>query len=337
MFKCAMLGCGGRQKGHARAYQNVKRGQIVGICDLDEKRLHAFGDEFGIQTRYTDLHEMLDKEKPDVLHITTIPGLRVPLMTLASEAGVPAAIVEKPIALWGEDWKQLDQLSKTTQTKFCVNTQLHFHKQNMELKQLVADGAIGEVRFLDCSARSTPLDQGVHVLELAHSYTGFSPIVNVFGQVSGAGQIESRQPSPEMCVAGINFESGATARMMCGACAPIASDNEARYRHKRCAVYGTEGFIHWTMYGWEHNTKDGAYERGDHDYGAEDDQAQARLTEAVFDWLEGGAVHPTHLERSLTQFNAILGIYASALEHRPVDLPLDPPDGLCEAMKERLS
>ena len=338
MFKCAMLGCGNRQKGHARGYQSVERGKIVGICDLDEAKLNAFGDEFGISSRYTDVHEMLEKEQPDVLHITTIPGLRVPLMTLASDAGVPAAIVEKPIALWGEDWKQLNALSQATKTKFCVNTQLHFHAQNMALKQIVADGGIGQVRFIDCSAGSTPLDQGVHVLELAHSYAGHSPFVNVFGQVSGGNDLTSRQPSPDMCVAGFNFESGVTGRVLCGSCAPRASEHEARYRHKRCAVYGTEGFIHWTMYSWERKTKDGAYECGKHEYGEEDDLAQGRLTEAVFDWLDDDSKpHPTRLERSLAEFNAILGIYTSALEHRVVDLPFDPPDGLCAAMTERLS
>lgn len=338
MFKCAFLGCGNRQKGHARAYEYVRRGRIVGICDLDEEKLNAFGDEFGIDSRYTDLHEMLAAEQPDVLHITTMPALRVPLMTLASEAGVAAAIVEKPIALWGEDWKQLQALAQTTKTKFCVNTQLHFHARNLELKRDVAEGRIGEVRFIDCSARSTPLDRGVHVLELAHSYAGFSPIVNVFGQVSGAEHIDSRQPSPGMCVGAVNFENGVTARLLCGQCAPLASDAEQAHRHKRCAVYGTTGFVHWSMYAWERHTPDRGYESGAHDYGQEDDQAQARLTEAVFDWLEDdGQPHPTRLERSLAEFNAILGVYVSALEHRPVELPFDPPDGLCEAMKERLS
>ncbi len=92
------------------------------------------------------------------------------------------------------------------------------------------------------------------------------------------------------------------------------------------------------MFRWERKTKDGAYECGTHDYGTEDNLAQGRLTEAVFDWLEDDSkLHPTRLERSLVEFNAILGIYVSALEHRPVDLPFDPPDGLCEALTARLS
>ena len=338
MFKCAFLGCGPRARGHARAYQDVKRGKIVAICDMDEERLNSFGDEFGVQTRYTDVHAMLDKERPDLLHIVTLPALRVPLMTLAAERQVPIAIVEKPIALQGEDWRQLRDLGQKCQTKFVVNTQLHFHARNLELKRDVADGRIGDIRFIDVSAGSTPLDQGVHVLELAHSYNGFAAFATVFGQVAGADQLTSRQPSPGMAVAAIGFANGVHAQIVCGSCAPRATASDSIFAHKRIAVYGSAGFIQWTMGGWERRTCDRGYESGSHEYGAEDDQAQARLAEAAFDWLtDEGRPHPTRLENSLVQFNAILGLYVSALRSAPVDLPFEPPDGLLESLKTRLA
>ncbi len=339
MFKCAFLGCGPRARGHARGYATVTRGQMVAVCDLDEKRRNDFGDEFGISDRYADVHEMLDTVQPDVLHIVTLPALRVELMTLAAAHNVPAVIVEKPIALQGEDYRKLRELSVTSQTRFCVNTQLHFHARNLELKRDVAEGRIGKVRFVDASARSTPLDQGVHVLELAHSYNGFDPFTRVFGQVADAGPIESRQPSPGMCTASLNFANGSHGMLVCGTAAPYATDRlEVPYAHKRIAVYGDEGFVHWTMGSWERRTVAGGYESGAHDYGTEDDLAQGRLTEAVFDWLlDDASPHPTRLERSLDQFNVILGIYMSALQSRPIDLPCDPPDGLLAALQQRLS
>lgn len=338
MFKCAFLGCGPRARGHARAYQHVQRGQIVAICDLNDTRRDQFGEEFGVSTRYSDLHEMLDRERPDVLHIVTLPSLRVDLLRIASEHSVPAVIIEKPIALQGEDYRQLRQLAAATATKVCVNTQLHFHARNLELKRDVAEGRIGEVRFIDASARSTPLDQGVHVLELAHSYNGFRDFTSVFGQVGDGAELVSAQPAPAMATASLNFANGVHGSLVCGACAPFATDRtEVRYAHKRLAVYGDAGFVHWTMGGWERRTLQGGYESGSHDYGTEDDLGQARLTEAVFDWLlDDKQPHPTRLERSLDQFNVILGLYLSALRSEPVKLPCDPPDGLLEALKERL-
>ncbi len=346
MYKCAFLGCGGRARGHAQAYQYVKGGELVAICDMNEQLLHAFGNDFGIKTRYTDIHEMLDVEKPDLLHIVTAPTLRGTnklirhsLMSIASEHGVPAAIVEKPIAVMGEDWRQLSELCQNTKTKFVVNTQLNFHPRNLELKRDVAAGRIGDIKFIDASARSTPLDQGPHVLQLVSSYIDNSRPAKVFGQVSGGESLDSLQPSPRHATASVTYQNGVRALVTFGTeGAPKISDNEGAHRHKRVAVFGTRGFVHWNMDGWERSTPAGGYESGSHSYGEQDVLGQAGLTQAVFDWLDDeNKVHSTHLAQSLAEFNLLLGIYQSALTHAPVQLPFNPPDGLMASLKQVLT
>ena len=347
-MKSAHLGCGPRARRHAEAYEFVQKGKIGAICDLNEERLKAFGHDFGIDSthRYTDVREMLEKEKPDVLDIVTAPTIRVELMRIAAAYEVPVVIVEKPVAVQGEDYRQIKELNETSKTRFVVNTQLHFHRQNLELKRYVAEGRIGEVRFLDASARSTILDQGVHVLELAYSYNGCASPVRVFGQVSGAQNLAPRtgllegvgyQPSPDIAEAAIAFENGVQALLLSGHIAPTVGDHESIYAHKRLAVYGSQGFVHWTMHGWERFTPEGGYESGTHNYGYEDVRAQAALIDAAFDWAAASEkLHPTRLELNLKQFNIILATYASALTATAIDLPFDPPDGLLGALRVRL-
>jgi len=338
MLKSCFLGCGGRSRGHARAYEYVKKGRLVAVCDLDEERLNERGEEYGIEKRYTDVHEMLDKERPDLLHIVTAPIWRVELMTIAAEHEVPVAIVEKPIALQGEDWKQIRDLNAKCKTKFVVNTQLHFHPRNLELKRDVAEGRIGDIRFIDVSARSTITDQGVHVLELAQSYNGFAAPTSVFGNVSGANGIPTRQPSPDVAEAAIEFENGVRAQMLCGEVAPeVEGGSSGRHMNKRISVYGTRGFVQWTMHSWERSTPKG-YESGTHSYGEQDVLAQAALTDAAFDWAtDEEKLHPTRLENALVKFNIILGVYVSTLTNAPVSLPFEPPDGLIDSLKSRLT
>ena len=336
-LKSAFLGCGPRARGHARAYELVKKGKLVAICDLDEERLKAFGEDFGIERRYTDIDEMLEKEKPDLLHIITLPTVRVHLMTTAAEHEVPVVIVEKPVGVEGDDYRQIKELGAESKTRFVVNTQLHFHPRNLELKRDVAEGRIGEVRFMDASARSTILDQGVHVLELAYTYNGCASPTTVFGQVSGRENLFSRQPSPDVAEAAITFENGARALLVSGAVAPEATEHESIYHHKRISVYGTRGFVQWTMWGWERFTAENGYASGTHDYHQEDVRAQASLTDAAFDWaVDESKLHPTRLELNLEQFSVVLATYASALSSAPVNLPFDPPDGLLDALKDRL-
>jgi predicted dehydrogenase len=336
-LKSAFLGCGPRARQHALAYKLVTQGQLVAICDMNEERLQAFGAEFGIDRRYTNLDQMLETERPDLLHIVTLPTLRVDLMATAAAHGVPVAIVEKPIAIQGEDYRQIKALGERATTRFVVNTQLHFHPRNLELKRYVAEGHIGEVRFIDVSARSTMLDQGVHVLELAHSYNGFVSPVHVFGQVSGGANLTSRQPAPDVAEAAIDFANGVRALMVCGTVAPRANDSESIYAHKRISVYGTRGFVQWKMSGWERFSPEDGYAGGPSDYGEQDVRAQAALTDAAFEWArDEGKPHPTRLARNLEQFSVVLAAYASALNAAPIDLPFDPPDRMLETFQERL-
>ena len=41
------------------------------------------------------------------------------------------------------------------------------------------------------------------------------------------------------------------ATLRCGENAPRVPRGDAIYQHKRIAVYGMKGYVHWTMWGWE--------------------------------------------------------------------------------------
>ena len=345
MYKSAFLGCGGRARAHASAYRFVKGGKIGAICDMNEELLNKFGDDFDVSARYTDLDEMLEKEKPDLLHIVTAPVLRgtnqrirYPLMKQASDHGVPAAIVEKPIAVESEDWKQIAGLAEETKTKFIVNTQLNFHPKNLELKRDVAEGKIGEIKFIDASARSTPVDQAPHVLQLVSSYIDNSRPVRVLGQIAGREQLDSAQPSPMHAAGQAIYENGLHVSLAFGTgMGTLASESGGTVTHKRVFVVGTKGFVHWRFSSWERSTHEGGYEGGPLNYGEQDTQAQGNLTEAAFDWLDDeNKEHPTHLKQSLAEFNLLLGIYYSGITNQIIDLPFDPPDGLMNSLKDHL-
>ena len=348
MYKTAMLGCGGRARGHADAYRFIKRGKLAAICDMDAERLNTFGDDFGIPSRYTDLDEMLEKEKPDVLHIVTSPvvpnsneRIRYPLMKQASDHGVPAAIVEKPIAVEGRDWNQISRLAEETKTKFVVNTQLDFHPKNLELKRDVAEGRIGEIRFIDASARSRSAEQGGHVLQLVSSYMDNARPVRILGQISGSEDLNfapGGHPSPTHTVGHALYENSVHVSLAFGTVfGQKVSDDPGIYGHKRVFVAGTKGFVHWRFSSWERSTVDGGYESGPLNYGDQDVIAQRNFTEAVFDWLDDeNNIHPTHLKQSLVENNLILGMYYSGIINEIIDLPFDPPDGLMDALREKL-
>ena len=328
-YKCAIIGCGGRGKMHAYAYQHIQHGQLTACCDRNPDNLDAFSHEFGLKP-YTDAYEMIRQEKPDLVHLVTSPHRRVELMTMMDELGVPACIVEKPIALEVRDWQELTNLESRSATKFGVGAQFRYHPDLTRCREALKTGELGELRFLDCSAVGTICDQGVHVLDWAMSLNGDAPATRVFGTASGSKNMTHPvHPSPDTTIAQLRFANGVYGLWNLGFTAPRVSPEEVYYKHCRVAAYAEYGhtlyeeFGRWEIIGPDRQESGHADDRG---WRAGNHLAQANLTEAMFDWLEDDHKPAgTNLKRSLVQWNTILGLYASTVLRTPIDLPFDPP------------
>ena len=339
MYRCAIIGASGaRASGHAEAYKHIKRGKLLAASARTRDKLLEFGDRFQIRALYGDYREMLLKERPDLVHVNTPPTVRLEVLVAAAEAGVPAIILEKPVAIQGEDWLALDRFARGAEVKVAVNHQLHFHPRRRELQRLVRDGVIGDVLFTEASARMNLAYQGTHLLEAIGAFNHGARPTSVFAQLSGAeGLRESPRKhfAPDRSLAAITYDTGARAQLQCGTNAPVVGSGRIS-RHKRIAVYTTRGHLDWTMSSWA-VYRDGTLEVGDHDYPDEDILGQAALTESMFDWLEDdAAVHPTNLGSSLRDFNVVLGIYMSALRRQVVALPIHPEANLIQALRLEL-
>ena len=61
-IKAAVVGAGIYVSNHINAYLNNDKTELVGVCDLDPKKLDMVKKEYSINT-YTDLEEMIKKGK----------------------------------------------------------------------------------------------------------------------------------------------------------------------------------------------------------------------------------------------------------------------------------
>ena len=341
MYRACILGVGPRAYRHAEAYAKVKRGELVACCNLSNvERRERFAERFGVKA-YASLEEMVRHEKPDLVHVVTSPLYRVELLTAVSELGVPACLVEKPIAYQVRDWGQLVALEATSACKIGVGAQIRYHPNLMRCQQVVNSGELGEVLFIDCSARMTICNQGVHVIDWAMSLNGDAPPVRVFGLASGPNDMASPDhPSPDTSSGQLVFANGVRALWNLGHTAPKALDDDAIYKHCRVAAYCERGRTLYEEFNRWQIVRGDALEEGrvvGDAINDTNDQAQANLTDAMFDWIEDDT-RPvgTNLARSLLQWNAILGLYASTVERRPIDLPFQPSDDLWEQLGKAL-
>lgn len=340
MYKSVIIGVGGgRAHGHAKAYEFVKGGRVTAVCDLRPGPLDEFGDKFDVSARYTDYREMFEKEKPELVQVSTPPNLRLDVLEAAEAAGVPLAVVEKPLAIQGEDYITLrDFAARKPKIKVAINHQLQFHPRRQRLQQLVADGAIGDLRFIEASSGMNLAYQGTHSLQAIGAFNPAAP-TTVFGQVAGANGLQpniKEHYAPDQSLAAVEYDNGVQATLRCGENAPRVPRGDAIYQHKRIAVYGMKGYVHWTMWGWE-TFIDKVYESGDHEYPDEDVLGQAAMCDAMFDWLEDDSkTHPLNLAGALVDFNVILALYASSLNHEVVQIPYEPEADLVAKLRRAL-
>jgi hypothetical protein len=118
-------------------------------------------------------------------------------------------------------------------------------------------------------------------------------------------------------------------------------DDDTIYRHCRVAAYGENGHVLFEEFnGWQivSTEKVEDHQATPDECRQNNDLAQARLTQAMFDWIEDdNSAVETNLKLALHQFNAVLGIYASAISYKPIDLPFDPPADLDSQLLEVLA
>ena len=81
----------GMAHSHMHGFQQTGRVDLVAIAEIREDNARLFLDKYeSAATVYTDYREMLAREKPDLVSITTWPHLHAELTVAAAEAGVRA-------------------------------------------------------------------------------------------------------------------------------------------------------------------------------------------------------------------------------------------------------
>ncbi len=150
MLKIVIVGCGKIADGHVEQIRAIGRGEVVAVCDREALMAEQLALRLGIARRYTDLVEMLEREKPDVVHIATPPDSHVALALIALAAGCHV-FVEKPFALNATEAQTIIDAANAAGRRVSVNYLYNFESPALELQSLIDDGRLGQIVHLDTS------------------------------------------------------------------------------------------------------------------------------------------------------------------------------------------
>ena len=73
MLKVGIVGCGKIADAHAELIQHMPNVEMVGVCDREELMARQLQERFPIRAYYTDIRDLLEQARPDVVHVTTPP------------------------------------------------------------------------------------------------------------------------------------------------------------------------------------------------------------------------------------------------------------------------
>ncbi len=135
-LRVAVIGCGGRGRGHMKILSEFEDTDIVAICDPVESARNNAGDTFNISKRYGTIEALLDNETLDAVFVATPAHLNGEAAAPCLERGVNT-LLEKPPGMHVQETINLRDTAKKTGTKAMVGWNRRFHPIIVEASQRV--------------------------------------------------------------------------------------------------------------------------------------------------------------------------------------------------------
>jgi predicted dehydrogenase len=142
MLKVGIVGCGKIADEHAEQILLIPGCEIVGVCDREELMARQLQERLNVGECFTEVLDLLDKAKPDVIHITTPPQSHYALGELCLEAGCHV-YVEKPFTVNAADAEALIRLAEHKDLKITVGHDAQFSHSAIQMRRLVEEGYLG--------------------------------------------------------------------------------------------------------------------------------------------------------------------------------------------------
>lgn len=142
-LKAAVIGIGNMGKNHVRTYSNIEEVELCAISDLNEELGAEMASNYDCKF-YTDLEEMLDTEKPDMVSICVPTSLHHKIGMICIERGIHT-LLEKPIAMSIQEGNELKEAAKKHNVKLLVGHIERFNPAVRKVKELLSKGELGSI------------------------------------------------------------------------------------------------------------------------------------------------------------------------------------------------
>jgi predicted dehydrogenase len=130
-----------------KAYSDLV--EIVGLCDINRKRVEAAKKLIGINApTFVDFDRMIQETRPDTVMVTTVDGTHYRYIVRGLELGVDV-MTEKPLCTDEQQCQAILDAQKKSSKKVTVTFNARHAPEAKKVKQLLLEKAIGDVISVD--------------------------------------------------------------------------------------------------------------------------------------------------------------------------------------------
>jgi predicted dehydrogenase len=231
VIKAAIVGTGGiAGVCHVPALRAERdRVEVVAAVDVDGDRVTAFCAEHGIPAAHTDLAQMLDTVRPDLVHVCTPPFAHAEQVVACLEAGA-WVLCEKPACLSLAEFDTITAAEGADGPYAAVVFQHRFGSGARRLRTLIETGELGRPLVAQCvtawyrghdyfavpwrgrwetEGGGPTMGHGIHQMDLMLSVLGEWSEVRAM-----AGRLDRRIETEDVSMAMVRFASGGMATVV---------------------------------------------------------------------------------------------------------------------------
>lgn len=147
-LRALILGAGYAGEGHTLALQRAGV-DVVAMASRTLSSCEATAQRLNIPHAGSDWRVMLAEYQPDIVAVGTPGGVHLEMATAAIEAGCHV-YCDKPLALTGDDARQLYQLARDKGVKTAYAASYRYQPQMLYAKELVQQGTLGTIWEVEC-------------------------------------------------------------------------------------------------------------------------------------------------------------------------------------------
>ena len=159
---------------HGPSYFYSPHTELVSGADPHDEQRSLFGERWGIKNDhlYADYREMLEKERPDFVSVTTTAKIRSTIVQDVARSGAKAIWAEKPIAFSLEDADEMVNVCKDNGVAFAINTARRWMPSYTEAKYILDSGKLGRVLQITAYFPCGISHNGSHLFDIIRFLAG---------------------------------------------------------------------------------------------------------------------------------------------------------------------